>query len=75
MPKGVNSPDTIGLLNVALAAGRKLPVNVPVAVADVRDRIPEARTALAQKLQLQSPLLSKEFTSDLMKELVRLQLQ
>ena len=75
MPKGVNSPDTIGLLNVALAAGRKLPVNVPVAVADVRDKIPEARTALAQKLQLQSPLLSKEFTSDLMKELVRLQLQ
>jgi hypothetical protein len=72
MPRGLNTPEVIDLVNTALPANRKLPPNATV--QEVRNRIPEARTSLGSKLQLQSPFLSDQFTSDLMKELTRMKL-
>ena len=69
MPEGLNAADIIELVNAGLQPNRKLAANA--SVQEVRSRIPEVRAALSSRLQLQSPLLSDQFTSDLVKELTR----
>jgi hypothetical protein len=69
---GLVSKTTIDLMNVALAKDRQL--RPEATEFEVRSRIPELRVALSSKLQLKSPLLSNQITSDLIGELTRLQI-
>lgn len=69
MTSGLNSSSVINALNTVLPAGQKIPAGA--SVAEIRGRIPEVRRAIAGSLQIQSPVVSDQFTADMMAELFK----